>query len=50
MSGRVRYRFLYRVGSIYHWEFVLPVMGDSRHEHISCDADWFWGCSGTSPG
>lgn len=42
---RTKYRFLYRVGSRYHWESVLPLPGDSRHDHVECDVNWFWGQS-----
>jgi hypothetical protein len=39
-----RYRFLGRWNGRYWWESVLPVAaGDSRHEQISCDIQWFWG-------
>jgi hypothetical protein len=42
---KTRYRFLYRVGGIYHWESVLPIAGDSRHDRISCSVNWFWNIS-----
>jgi len=41
---KTRYRFTHQAGGAYYWESVLPVaLGDSRHERISCRADWFWG-------
>jgi hypothetical protein len=39
---KTRYRFLYRIGSIYHWESVLPLPGGTRHDHITCHVDYFW--------
>jgi hypothetical protein len=27
----------------YTWESILPLVGDSRHEQITCPVDWFWG-------
>jgi hypothetical protein len=42
--ARTRYRFTGQAGGTYYWQSVLPVApGDSRHEQVSCPADWFWG-------
>ena len=41
---KTRYKFLYRSGTRYYWQSVLPVTpGESRHETVWCEADWFWG-------
>lgn len=39
---RTKFKFEGCWNGKYHWVAVLPMRGDSRHEHITCDRDWFW--------
>ena len=45
---KIKYRLIGRIGNSYVWESVLPLPGDSRHDRVKCDVNWFWNVRGAA--